>query len=35
VTAIAYTGKDAVELASRVTGTLAIVDVNLPDLDGV
>jgi DNA-binding response OmpR family regulator len=35
VTAIAYTGKDAVELASRVTATLAIVDVNLPDLDGV
>jgi two-component system, OmpR family, alkaline phosphatase synthesis response regulator PhoP len=35
VTAIAYTGKDAVELASRVTAMLAIVDVNLPDLDGV
>ena len=35
VTAVAYTGKDAVELASRVTATLAIVDVNLPDLDGV
>jgi CheY-like chemotaxis protein len=35
VTAVAYTGKDAVELASRVTATLAIVDVNLPDVDGI
>ena len=35
VAAIAYTGRDAVELASRMTATLAIVDVNLPDGDGV
>ena len=33
--AVAYTGKDAVELASRITATLAIVDVNLPDVDGI
>jgi DNA-binding response OmpR family regulator len=35
VSAVAYTGKDAVELASRVTAALAIVDVNLPDVDGI
>lgn len=35
VTAVAYTGKDALELASRVTASLAIVDVNLPDVDGI
>jgi len=35
VSAVAYTGKDAVELASRMAATLAIVDVNLPDVDGI
>ena len=35
VTAVAYTGQDAMELASRITATLAIVDVNLPDVDGI
>jgi DNA-binding response OmpR family regulator len=35
VSAVAYTGKDAVELASRITANLAIVDVNLPDVDGI
>ncbi len=35
VIAVAYTGKDALELASRITAALAIVDVNLPDVDGI
>jgi DNA-binding response OmpR family regulator len=35
VTAVAYTGKDAMELASRIAAALAIVDVNLPDVDGI
>lgn len=35
VSAVAYTGKDAVELAARITAALAIVDVNLPDVDGI
>lgn len=34
-TAIAYNGKEGVELASRLTATLAVVDVNLPDVDGI
>lgn len=35
ITAVAYTGKDALETASRITATLAIVDVNLPDVGGI
>lgn len=35
VSAVAYTGRDAIELGSRITAALAIVDVNLPDVDGI
>jgi DNA-binding response OmpR family regulator len=35
VTAVAHTGKDAVELASKVRANVAVVDVGLPDVDGI
>lgn len=35
VTAVAYSGKDAVALASKVGANVAIVDIGLPDVDGI
>ena len=35
VTAVAYSGKEAVEMMSGIAADAAIVDVNLPDVDGV
>ncbi len=35
VTAVAYSGKGAVDMVSGVAADAAIVDVNLPDVDGI
>ena len=35
VTALAHSGKDAVAMAAKVGPTVAIVDVGLPDVDGI
>jgi two-component system response regulator DesR len=35
VTAVAYSGKEAVQMVSGIAADAAIVDVNLPDVDGV
>lgn len=35
VTAVAYSGKQAVDMVSKIGANVAVVDVGLPDVDGV